>query len=94
MTERAPELHTLKIHPSNPLPDVAETPISPEHAFAATVIEKINSEGRKWTWLADMAGLSTNTLRSQIIDDPVRLKLRTARRVASALNIPFWTEGI
>lgn len=74
----------------NPYPPTATPTATPEHRFAAAVIDKMTNEGRKWAWLAQQAELNPNTLRSQLVDEPSRLKMITARRIATALDIPFW----
>lgn len=63
-----------------------------ENAFAAAVVEKITREGRKWVVVANAVGLSDSTLRSQV-GNPARLKLRTARRLATVLDIPLWGQA-
>jgi len=61
--------------------------------FAAEVQRKMQAEGRKWAWLAGEVGISVNTLRSQIVEEPSRLKLATAKRVATALGMSVWIEA-
>lgn len=61
--------------------------------FAALVVEAMAIGGRKWTWLAEQTGLHVNTIRYQIITNPASLKLRTSRRIATALGINQWGEA-
>lgn len=60
--------------------------------FAAVAVAKLKADERSWPWLARQTDIHVNTLRSQLLTNPSRLKLRTANRVATALNISVWAE--
>ena len=70
---------------------MTEAPPSPEsEAFAAVARQKMT--GRKWTWLAEETGINAGPLRYQLVTNPPSLKLRTAVRVAHALDFTVWGE--
>lgn len=70
---------------------MTEPRTAPEpETFCSAVRKKMDSEGRKWSWLAVETGIHVNTLRSQIIYTPSSLKYSTSLRVASALHLTQW----
>lgn len=68
---------------AHPLPE-------PEDFCAAVAVAMT---GRKWSWLADETGINVGTLKYQLIINPDALKLRTGKRVATALNLTVWGEA-
>ena len=74
--------------------DMSQAPTLPDsEEFAATVRLKMESEGRKWSWLSEASGINAGPLQYQLVKNPRSLKLHTAKRVASALAISFWGEA-
>lgn len=62
-------------------------------AFAAKVRLELKQQERSWPWLSRQTNIHVNTLRSQLLEKPERLKLQTARRVATALSLPMWDDA-
>jgi hypothetical protein len=65
-------------------------PPEPE-AFAAAAQQKM--VGRKWSWLSGETGINAGPLKRQLVTHPESLKLRTAARVARALELSIWGEA-
>lgn len=62
----------------------------PKDFCAAVAVAMV---GRKWSWLAAATGIHVGTLKYQLLVNPDALKLRTSKRVATALNIDVWAEA-
>jgi lambda repressor-like predicted transcriptional regulator len=67
------------------------TPALPEPAdFAEVALAKLYPRGPvPWTWLERETGVSVETLKSQL-ERPALLRLETARRIATALELSVW----
>lgn len=71
---------------------MTETPITPEpEVFAAAA--QLKMKGRKWSWLSAETGINAGALKYQLVKNPASLKLRTAVRVARALELSVWGEA-
>jgi DNA-binding Xre family transcriptional regulator len=55
---------------------------------AARVLRVLEAEGRKFTWLADTAGIARSTLRFQLKVKPEALTVKNLLRIAGALDRP------
>jgi DNA-binding transcriptional ArsR family regulator len=55
---------------------------------AARVLRVLETEGRKFTWLAEASGIARSTLRHQLKVKPEALTVRNLLRIAGALDRP------
>lgn len=73
---------------------MTETKAVPEpEVFAAAARKRLREIDRSWPWLSKVTDIHVNTLRSQLIEKPSRLKLGTARRVSTALDLTWWGDA-
>jgi DNA-binding transcriptional ArsR family regulator len=55
---------------------------------AARVLRVLETEGRKFSWLAEASGIARSTLRHQLKVKPEALTVKNFLRIAAALDRP------